>query len=48
MYLLDSVINIVKIKQSGIFDNKSRFLEIISKVMIVISLTVVVVTSIET
>lgn len=48
LYLLDSVINIVKIKQSGIFDNKSRFLGIISKVMIVISLLVVVVTSIET
>ena len=47
LYLLDSLINIVKIKQSGIFDNKSKTIEIISKVMIVISLFVVVVTNIE-
>lgn len=48
LYLLDSIINIVKIKQSRIFENKSRFLETISKVMIVVSLIVVAVTSIET
>lgn len=48
LYLLDSVINIVKIKQSSIFDNKSRLLEITSKVMIVISLIIATVTSIET
>ena len=48
LYLLDSLINIVKIKQSGIFDNKSKTIEIVSKVMIVISLFVVVATNIET
>lgn len=48
LYLLDSVINIVKIKQSGIFEGKSRVIELISKVTIVISLIVVTVTSIET
>lgn len=48
LYLLDSIINIVKIKQSRNLDNKSKIVEIVSKVMIVISLIIVTVTSIET
>lgn len=48
LYLLDSLTNIVKIKQSGIFESKSRVIEIVSKVTIAISLLVVTVTSIET
>ena len=46
--MLDSLTNIVKIKQSGIFESKSRVIEIVSKVTIAISLLVVTVTSIET